>query len=332
LNVTADPRHAVLKSDGVIPLEVRHIEALGRSGAELIDHPCPTEQSLVDYGRDADALLVLEEPVSAAVISKLTRCRVISRFGIGVDTIDVEAATAAGIHVTNVPDASTEEVSDHALGLLLSLARDLGTYDRSVRSGSWGMAASPMEMRRLRGRTLGLVGFGRIGRRLGEKARPLGLAVLAHDPNVPERAIAQAGARPVGLAELLERSDFVSLHAPLIPQTRHLLGVAELALMRPSAFLINVSRGGLVDQVALVGALERGELAGAGLDVLEAEPPMPDDPILAAPGVLLTPHVAHYSTESFDAVRDRAIENIVRVLSGQNPLHSVNRPATARGG
>jgi D-3-phosphoglycerate dehydrogenase len=330
-NVIADPRHAVLKTDGVIPLEERHIEALRRGGAELIDRPCPTEQEVVKYGRDADALLVLEEPVPAAAIAELTRCRVISRFGIGVDTIDVEAATAAGIYVTNVPDAATEDVSDHALGLLLSLARDLSTYDQGARQGNWSMAASPREIRRVHGRTLGLVGFGRIGRTLCEKARPLGLEVLAHDPNVPAHAVAEAGARSVGLAELLERSDFVSLHAPLTPQTRHLLGAAELALMRPSAFLINVSRGGLVDQAALVGALERGELAGAGLDVLETEPPPPDDPILAAPGVLLTPHVAHYSTESFDAVRDRAIENIVRVLSGQEPLHAVNRPASARG-
>jgi D-3-phosphoglycerate dehydrogenase len=322
----------VLKTDGVIPLEERHIEALRRSRAELIDRPCPTEQDVVEYGRDADALLVLEEPVPAAVIAELTRCRVISRFGIGVDTIDVPAATAAGIYVTNVPDASTEDVSDHALGLLFSLARDLGTYDRGARQGNWSMAASPREIRRLRGRTLGLVGFGRIGRSLCEKVRALGLEVLAHDPNVPAQAIAESGARPVELAELLDLSDFVSLHAPLTPQTHHLLGPAELALMRPSAFLINVSRGGLVDQAALAGALGRGELAGAALDVLEIEPPPPDDPILAAPGVILTPHVAHYSTESFDAVRDRAIENIVRVLSGREPLHSVNHPAAARGG
>jgi D-3-phosphoglycerate dehydrogenase len=330
--VIADPRHAVLKTDGLVPLEERHIEALRRSGAELIDRPCPTEPEVVEYGRDADALLVLEEPVSAAVIAELPRLRVISRFGIGVDTIDVEAATAAGIYVTNVPDASTDEVSDHSLGILLTLARDLITYDQSVRQGNWSMAASPREIRRLRGRTLGLIGFGRIGRSLCGKARPLGLEVLAHDPNVPAQAIVDSGAHPVELAELLERSDFVSLHAPVTPQTRHLLGAAELALMRPSAFLINVSRGGLVDQAALARALERGELAGAGLDVLETEPPPPDDPILAAPGVLLTPHVAHYSAESFDAVRDRAIENIVRVLSGGEPLHSVNRPAAPRGG
>lgn len=322
----------MLKTDGVISLEERHIEALRRSGAELIDRPCPTEQEVVEYGRDATALLVLEEPVPAAVIAELTRCRVISRFGIGVDTIDVEAATAAGIYVTNVPDAATEDVSDHALGLLLSLARDLPTYDRGARQGNWSTAASPRKIRRLRGRTLGLVGFGRIGRSLCEKVRALGLEVLAHDPNVPAQAIAESGARAVELAELLELSDFVSLHAPLTPQTHHLLGAAELALMRPSAFLINVSRGGLIDQAALVGALERGELAGAGLDVLETEPPPPHDPILAAPGVTLTPHVAHYSAESFDAVRDRAIENIVRVLSGLEPLHSVNHPAATRGG
>ncbi len=317
----------MLKTDGVIPLEERHIEALEQAGAKLIDRPCPTEREVVEHGRDADALLVLEEPVPAAVIAELARCRVISRFGIGVDTIDVEAATAAGIYVANVPDASTEDVSDHALGLLLSLARDLFTYDRGARSGNWSMAAIPREIRRLRGRTLGLVGFGRIGRSLCAKAKALGLEVLAYDPHVPTDAIAESGARPVELAELLKVSDFVSLHAPVIPETRHLIGADELASMQPSAFLINVSRGGLVDQAALVGALERGELAGAALDVLETEPPPPDDPILTAPGVLLTPHVAHYSTESFDAVRDRAIENIVRVLSGHEPRNAVNRPA-----
>jgi D-3-phosphoglycerate dehydrogenase / 2-oxoglutarate reductase len=316
----------VLKTDGVIPLEQRHIDALGQLDAQLVERPCRTAAELVEHGQEADALLVLEEPVSAAVIAQLRRCRVISRFGIGVDTIDVAAATAAGIQVTNVPDASTEEVSDHALAMLLSLARDLRAFDEAVRRGAWA-AAGRNEIRRLSGRTLGLVGFGRIARRLCEKVRPLGLQVLTFDPYVSAAASADLNARSVGLAELLERSDFVSLHAPLTPETHHLLGAEEIALMRPGAFLINVSRGGLVDQAALVRALRHGTLAGAALDVMESEPPMPDDPILAAPNVLLTPHSAHYSIESFDTVRDRAIENVVRVLSGQDPLSAVNRPA-----
>lgn len=315
----------VLKTDGVVPLEQRHIDALGQLDAQLVDRPCRTAAELVEHGRGADALLVLEEPVSAAVIAQLRRCRVISRFGIGVDTIDVDAATAAGIQVTNVPDASTEEVSDHALAMLLSLARDLRAFDEAVRGGAWAVAAGGGQIRRLSGRTLGLVGFGRIARQLCEKVRPLGLQVLTFDPYVPPAATAELNARSVGLAELLERSDFVSLHAPLTPETHHLLSAEEIALMRPGAFLINVSRGGLVDQAALARALQHGTLAGAALDVMESEPPMTDDPILAAPNVLLTPHVAHYSVESFDAVRDRAIENIVRVLSGQDPLSAVNR-------
>jgi D-3-phosphoglycerate dehydrogenase len=281
---------------------------------------------LVEHGRDADALLVLNEPVSAAVIAELGKCRVISRFGMGVDTIDVAAATAAGIQVTNVPDASTEEVSDHALALLLSLARDLHAFDEAVRGGAWSTTASRTDIRRLSGRTLVLVGFGRIGRRLCEKVRPLGLQILAFDPHVPAETMASLGARAVGLAELLGRSDFVSLHAPLTADTRHLLGADEIASMRRGAFLINVSRGGLVDQAPLARALEQGALAGAALDVLETEPPLPDDPILTAPNVVLTPHVAHYSVESFDALRDRAVENIIRVLSGREPLGAVNRP------
>ena len=316
----------VLKTDGVIPLEQRHIDALGQLDAQLVERPCRTAAELVEHGQEADGLLVLEEPVSAAVIAQLRRCRVISRFGIGVDTIDVAAATAAGIQVTNVPDASTEEVSDHALAMLLSLARDLRGFDEAVRRGAWAAAAGRNEIRRLSGRTLGLVGFGRIARRLCEKVRPLSLQVLTFDPYVSAAASADLNARSVCLAELLERSDFVSLHAPLTPETHHLLGAEEIALMRPGAFLINVSRGGLVDQAALARALRHGTLAGAALDVMESEPPMPDDPILAAPNVLLTPHSAHYSIESFDAVRDRAIENVVCVLSGQDPLSAVNRP------
>jgi D-3-phosphoglycerate dehydrogenase len=213
----------VLKTDGVIPLERRHMTALSQVDAEVLDRPCHTEAELIAHGQGVDALLVLDEPVSATVVATLSRCRVISRFGIGVDTIDVEAATAAGIQVTNVPDASTEEVSDHALAMLLTLGRDLRWFDESVRRHRWGSAAGEKEIHRLSRLTLGLVGFGRIGRRLCEKALPLGLEVLAFDPQTTVDAIRALGAHAVSLGELLQRSDFVSLHAPLTLETRHIL-------------------------------------------------------------------------------------------------------------
>lgn len=314
----------VLKTSRVMPLEERQLTALQSIGARVLERSCSTEDEVIAHGQGADGLIVVSEPISARVIAQLGRCRVIARFGVGVDTIDVEAATAAGIQVTNVPGASAEEVSDHTLAMLLALARRLPAFDAAVREGIWSYRAAGTGVHRLRTQVVGVVGLGRIGRTVASKAALIGLTVIAYDPHASAKAFAAASATSVGLGELLGRSDYVSIHAPLTAESRNLIGARELALMKPSAYLINVARGEIIDQEALFGALRSRSIAGAGLDVLAQEPPDPDDPLLALPNVLLSPHAAHYSEESLEEVRQTAVDDVVRVLAGQPPRHPVN--------
>jgi D-3-phosphoglycerate dehydrogenase / 2-oxoglutarate reductase len=317
-----------LKTDpGVIAAGEPERELLAEAGARLVERSCPTEDELLEHGRDAAAILTLDEPVTARVIAGLPECRVIARFGIGVDKVDLEAATAAGIFVTNVPDYCVDEASDHALALLLAVSRRIVALDHAVREGLWDTAAVAGPVRRLRGRRLGVVGFGRLGRRLAEKAAALGLEICVHDPFVDAAAIEAAGARAVGLAELLATSDIVSLHVPLVLETRHLLDRDRIASMPPGALLVNTSRGGLVDEDALVDALRDGRLGGAGLDVFETEPPPLDHPLLALPNVVVTSHSSHYSLESSAEMLEKAFRNVALVLTGQPPLSAVNSPA-----
>jgi D-3-phosphoglycerate dehydrogenase len=220
----------------------------------------------------ADAVLNCYAPMPADVIRGLDRCVVIARYGIGLDTVDLEQATAQGILVTNVPDYCIDEVSDHALALILSLARGVTLLDRKVRAGSW-TPTDARPLHRLRGQTLGLVGFGRIARALASKMAPLGFRVVTTDPFVPDDAVRDAGAEPMTLEELLVAADVVSVHAPLTADSRHLIGAAELGLMKTGAILVNTSRGPLVDLDALRASLAEGRLGGVGLDVLEVEPP-----------------------------------------------------------
>jgi D-3-phosphoglycerate dehydrogenase len=277
----------------------------------------------------AAAVLNCYAPMPAEVINGLDRCVVIARYGIGVDTIDLDAATAKSIVVTNVPDYCIDEVSDHALALLLSLARGVTLLDRRVRSGSW-TPADARPIHRLRGRTLGLVGFGRIARALAAKVAPLGFRVVTTDPFVPDEAVREAGAEPVTMADLLAAADVVSIHAPLTPDNRHLIGAAELATMKPGAILINTSRGPLVDLDPLRTALAEERLGGAGLDVLEEEPPADDDPLLWRDDVIITPHAAFYSEESLEELQRKAVEQVIEALAGRTPPYAVNAEALGR--
>jgi D-3-phosphoglycerate dehydrogenase len=300
---------------------------LAEAGVALTVGACRDENDAIALGRDADAVINQHCPVTARVLDAWPRCRAVIHFGKGVDNIDVDAATARGIWVTNVRDANWDEVSNHVLAMLLAWGRALPAFDRDVRAGGWSYRLA-VPRRRLAGQTLGLVGFGDIARLLAAKARALGLAVLAH----ARRPSPADGVEFVALAELLRRSDFVSIHVPLTRQTAKLIGAAELALMKPSAFLINTSRGGVVDQPALVAALRGKRLAGAGLDVLDPEPPPADDPILALDNVILSPHVAWYSEESRERVTTEAAREVVRVLRGERPLSPVNPAVVPRGG
>lgn len=313
----------VVVTDSVFPTLDPARQVLARIGAELVLAERAEPAAVAALAREVDALMVTYMPITAELIGQLRRCRIIARFGIGVDNVDVAAATRAGIVVTNVPDYCIDEVSDHALALLLALARRLLPADRAVRGGTWSVSAlAPIH--RLRGRVLGLVGFGKIARALARKAQALGLEVLAYDPYLPLEAIEAHGARPVGFDELLERSDFISIHAPLTPETRHLFNEEAFHKIKPGAFLINTARGPIVDEGALLRALESGRLAGAALDVLEREPPPSDSPLLRREDVLLTPHIAFYSEESLVELQTKAAEEVVRVLQGEAPRNPVN--------
>ncbi|MGH3065149.1 MAG: C-terminal binding protein [Gaiellaceae bacterium] len=276
-------------------------------------------------GDDVVGLLSFE-PVTAADIGRLPSLRVIATPSVGVDHVDLEAATRRGVWVCNVPDYCVEEMADHALALLLALVRGVVELDRSVRAGEWNYEAAGL-LQRTSDVRLGVIGFGRIGRALASRARALGMEVCAHDVLVSNEAMAAAGVRPATLSELLESSTAVSLHAPLTSETRGLLAARELALLPHGAFVVNVSRGGLVDTAALLDALENGHLGGAALDVLEVEPPSPDSAAPTAQRLIVTPHAGWYSERAEDTVLRRATESVRDVLESRTPRGAVNRPA-----
>jgi D-3-phosphoglycerate dehydrogenase len=281
-------------------------------------------ERVVEHAADADALDITWVAMSRADIDRLTRCRVIARFGIGFDMIDLDAATQHGIMVCNTATYCLDEVSNHAMGLLLMLNRALLQDVAAVRSGGWFRSTSTPP-RRLAGQRLGLIGLGHIGRLVARKARGFGLDVVAYDPYLRGRAADVDGTRLVDLDELLAGSDFVSVHCPLNASTHHLLGGRELGLMKSTAVLINTARGSIVDQAALVAALAEHRLAGAGLDVFETEPLPVDDPLRQLDNVILTPHSASWSAESSAECRRVAVEHVVTVLRGGVPSDVVNR-------
>ena len=314
----------VAVTDHVFPHLDQERAMLADAGHELrFEQNATTPEQVAEAVRGADAVLNCYTAIPADVTRSMEGCRIIARYGIGLDTIDVGAATETGIVVTNVPDYCIDEVSDHALALSLALARGVVRLDRGVHAGSWSpMEAAPLH--RLRGRVLGLVGFGRIARALAAKASAIGFRILASDPFLPAEAITEAGAEPCDLQTLLAGSHVVSLHAPLTPESHHLIGAGELALMREGAMLVNTSRGPLVDLDALRAALDSGRLGGAALDVLEDEPPAPDDPLLARADVIVTPHAAFYSEESMVELQRKATEQVIEVLAGRVPPYAVN--------
>ncbi len=316
-------KHKVVLTDLIFPtLDPEH-RILGDI-ADILVAPGTGADALVAAARDADAVLNTYAKLPGAVLRELSRCRIVARTGIGVDTVDLATATELGMLVTNVPDYCIDEVSDHALALILALARKVLSATAAVRAGTWDVkTAAPIA--RLRGRVLGLVGLGRIPRALVPKAQALGFTVIAADPFVTAEAAAPLGVRMVDFETLLRESDVVSVHAPLTEQTKGLFGDPQFGLMKPGAFLINTSRGPLVQTAALVRALEGGRLAGAGLDVLESEPPAPDHPLLRMPNVAVTPHIGFYSEQSLVDLQTKAAEEVRRALTGEPVRNLVNR-------
>ncbi|WP_405719831.1 C-terminal binding protein [Streptomyces sp. NBC_01537] len=297
------------------------IEAAGHTLVTGPADPASAEaiEELVAEHRPS-GILTCWAPVSATAIGTSPDLRIVARLGVGLDNIAVDTATERGVWVTNVPDYCVEEVSDHAVGMVLAWTRGLAVSDREVRAGRWNPAGA--RLRRLSTLTCGIVGYGRIGRATARKLGAFGCRILAHDPYPPDDA---PGVEMAGLEELLRRSDVVILHVPLTPGTHHIIGAGQLALMPPGGLLVNVSRGGLVDTDAVVKALDSGHLDGAGFDVLETEPQVPAG-LLDQPGALLTPHVAFSSDASVTELRRRAAEEVVRILAGEAPAHACNSP------
>jgi D-3-phosphoglycerate dehydrogenase / 2-oxoglutarate reductase len=297
-------------------------EVLSKIGADLRLAEAPTPEAIVKIARQADAVLVTYAKITAEMIRQMSRCRIIARFGIGVDNVDVAAATDAGIVVTRVPDYCVDEVSDHAVALLLALVRKIPFANSLVHAGRWGMPAV-VPIHRLRGTVLGLVGFGRIPQLVAPKAEAFGIKVVTYDPYVSSSVTSASGVQKVDFATLLKNSDYVSIHTPLLPETHHLFNADVFAQMKSTAYLINTARGPIVDEAALVHALERKQIAGAALDVLSTEPPV-SSPLFGRNNVILTPHMSFYSEESLVELQTRAAEEVVRVLSGQLPRDPVN--------
>jgi D-3-phosphoglycerate dehydrogenase / 2-oxoglutarate reductase len=311
------PRFKVVVTDQVFPSVETERRMLAEVDADLVVAD-GTRQGVASMAADADALLNTYLPIDEDLLAQLTRCRIVARYGIGVDNIDLRAAARRGITVTNVPDYSVEEVAAHALAMILALLRRLPTADALVRDGTWSI--DPLRpIRRISGLTFGLVGYGRISRRLGASIAALGGRLVAHDPYLRPGD----GLPPlVSLDELLEMSDVVSIHAPATAETRGLFDAARLARMRRGTILVNTSRGPLVVLSALMGALRSGHLGGAGLDVFEHEPPDPGD-LANVPGLLLSPHMAYYSEESLAESQRKAATQVVKVLTGQPPDYAV---------
>jgi D-3-phosphoglycerate dehydrogenase / 2-oxoglutarate reductase len=307
------------------------MEALGKLDAAFVTVPSE-DPALVAAAGTADALYPTGK-VSAGVIAALTRCRVIALGSIGVDYVDIAAATKAGIPVTNVPDTFVEEVADHAMTLLLGSFRRLVEHDRMVREGRWRDGRAHLyQFPRLWGQTLGFIGFGRVARAVALRAKPFGLRMLAYDPYVEEVAMLPYGVEPAGLHELLAAADFVSMHAPGTAETGGLIGEAQFRAMKPTALFINTGRGATVDEAALVTALQQGWIAGAALDVLATEPPRQDNPLLQMRNVTLTSHVASASARFDPARRRRVGQELALVLSGRWPMSCVNPSVLAASG
>lgn len=297
-------------------------------GAELVVASSADEAELIELARDADAILTNWATVPAAALDGAAKCVLVSRYGVGVDNIPVARATELGIAVSNVPDFCRDEVSDHAMALILACARRVVHLSRETRQGVWSLEQGS-KIRRLRGLTMGLVGFGSIARAVVPKAQAFGLRVITHTPRLPPHIMDDGVEAVESLESLLIQSDFVSLHAPLRAETAKLIAEPQLRLMKSSAYLINTGRGGLVDEEALKRALVEGWIAGAALDVLGAEPPAPDLELLRLDALVVTPHAAFYSDAAIEELQHRAAENVAMALAGQVPRTLVN-PSVAQ--
>jgi D-3-phosphoglycerate dehydrogenase len=326
--VTTAPETVVIADYDFGDVDVER-SIIEEAGFELTAAQCKTEDEVIEVAHAAAAVVAQYATISARVIDELPVCRVIARYGSGVDIVDVDAATRHDILVTNVPsDWCENEVADHAMALVLAVSRKITVYDRATRDGTWQWQ-SGAPIHRLRGSVLGLLSFGAIARAIAARAAGFGMRITAHDPYVAAEEMTAAGATAVSFDELVTESDCLVIQAPLTPETHHLFDGAQLRRMKPSAILVNTARGPIIDDRALYRALSEGWIAGAGLDDLEEEPAKvrdwrPDNPLFSLDNVVITPHAAYYSEEAIATVRRFAAEEVVRVLTGRPPLSPVN--------
>jgi D-3-phosphoglycerate dehydrogenase len=311
------------------PLELER-NALAGIDCEIVSVAVASEGEIIEAVKNATVILNDHSPVNRAMVDQLENCKLIIRYGHGYDTVDVDACTEAGIIVTNIAGSTSEEVSNHALTLLLASARELKRLDLATTSGRWGEVYSRSILNHIYGETVGIVGFGWIGRAMARKCKALGMTVLVNDPYVGDHLAVEYQADFVPKDELLERSDYVSLHVPHLDSTHHFIDSAALDLMKHTAYLVNTSRGPVVDEQALIAALKAGKIAGAGIDVYEQEPLSVDNPLLSMENVICTPHVAGSSEIGWEIIRRRAGEEAARVLLGRRPDVVVNPEVLGR--
>jgi len=307
-------------------------ESFREIDADFVKQQCDSEEEIIALCHDADALITISlyQRLNRTVMERLNRCKIIANIGIGYDGIEVDAASDQGICVANVADYCLDEVAEHTIALILAWGRRIITLHGLVKEGKWTIQRPEMRnevwprMHRLRDQTLGLIGFGHIPQTLVPKVRGLVARILACDPYVDQKIATRLGVELVELDHLLAESDFVSVHANLTSETKDLLGIDQFKRMKQTAFLINTARGGIVDREALYTALTQGFISGAGLDVVDPEPPDPNDPLLKLDNVILTGHSAHASVESSIELHKRPVEEVIRVYKGEWPLNLVN--------
>jgi len=305
-----------------LSIEEKVLSKLGN--VEIIKGQCNTEDQVIHLARDVDGIINQYAPIGEKVINSLEYCKVISRYGVGVDTIALAAASSKGIYVTNVPDYGVEEVSNHALALLLSWSRKITQLNNYVKKGVWDFKLG-MPISRYSKQTLGVIGFGRIPRSFVKKAKVFGFNIIVHDPFVPDDVIIAEGATPDSLDGVLVQSDYISVHVPLTKETTHLFNREKFKLMKKNAVIINTARGAIINEQDLLDALLAKEIAGAALDVLETEPIHHDHPLLSLDNVIITPHTAWYSEEAMIELRTKTAQNIVDVLENKQISYLVNK-------
>ena len=316
----------VVITDHRFPNVEQERRAVEEAGGNLVVAQLNDEDELAELCKDADGVLTVRAPITRRVIAAMQRCRIIVRYGIGIDSVDIPAATERGIMVANVPDYCVDEVSDQALTLLLMLSRQMNPAISLAREDRWSISKMPA-LHRLRGQTCGLAGCGKIGSLLAGKAAALGMRILIYDPYLSESRCREMGAELGSLDTLLARSDFISLHMPLNEETHHLFGEAAFAKMKNTACIINTSRGGLIDEAALLAALDTGKIFGAGLDVMESETSFTSTgrALVNHPKAIVTPHTAWLSDEARTTLQARAVEQVIACLKGETPYGLVNR-------